>query len=355
MGIIGNVSLINSKMGGQNNVLADNLKAIEQCVESGSDLTRQLLGYARGGKYQVKAINLNDMVKESSELFGRTKREIHIESHYQDAVWTVKADKGQIEQVLMNLYLNAWQAMTEDMTLFLKTKNITLDASAALPLGLKPGSYVTIEVQDRGRGIAPEIIKRIFEPFFTTKPMGRGTGLGLAAAFGIINNHGGAIDVFSHVGRGTTFIIYLPAVAMVPEKTDKFTDAPRQGSGTLLVVDDEKYILDASAALLTDMGYQVIPANSGYQAIAEFKEKAGKIDGVLLDMIMPDLNGRQVLAELRKIKPSVRVILSSGYSLTDMEDDHTQVPGDGFIQKPYTMNQLAATLSSVLEDSKKTD
>ena len=353
MGVIGNVSLINFKMGGQNNILADNLQAIEQCVESGANLTRQLLGYARGGKYQVKPVNLNDTVKGAAELFGRTKKEIHIESHLQDDVWTVEADQGQIEQVLMNLYVNAWQAMTDDMTLILNTKNKMLDSSETIPLGLKPGAYVTIEVQDLGKGIPPENIKRIFEPFFTTKTMGRGTGLGLASAFGIIKNHGGMIDVVSEVGRGTTFIIYLPAVSQILEIADNPTDTLRCRSGTLLVVDDESYILDASTALLQELGYSVIPVNSGHDAIAIFKEQADRIDGVLLDMIMPDLSGKQVLSELKKINPAVKVIRCSGYSLTDMEEDDLHPLSDGFIQKPYTIEQLATTLNEVLGDYKK--
>jgi two-component system cell cycle sensor histidine kinase/response regulator CckA len=348
MGIIGNVSLISSKMGGQANILADNLEAIEQCVESGANLTRQLLGYARGGKYQVKAVNLNDTVKRTADLFGRTKKEIHIESHYQEAVWTVEADQGQIDQVLMNLYVNAWQAMTDDLTLILTTKNVIPEPNATKPLGLKPGPYVTIAVQDRGKGIDPEIIKRIFEPFFTTKAMGRGTGLGLASAFGIVKNHGGVIDVASQVGQGTTVTIYLPAVSRVSENAAKVSGSPPKGSGTLLVVDDEPCILEASTAILQELGYQVIPASSGHQAIAIFKAQTDLIDGVLLDMIMPDLSGRQVMAELKKINPAIKVIRSSGYSLDDMEEDDPHVLSHGFIQKPYTIDQLAATLSEVL-------
>ncbi len=347
MGIIGNVSLINSKMGGQNNILADNLHAIEQCVESGADLTRKLLGYARGGKYQVKPVNLNDTIKRTIDLFGRTNKEIHINSRLQEDIWMVEVDQGQIEQVLMNLYVNAWQAMTEDMTLNVSTKNVSLDSTAAASSGLKPGAYVAIDVQDRGKGIPPEHIKRIFEPFFTTKTIGRGTGLGLAAAFGIIKNHGGMIDVTSKVGQGSTFIIYLPSASRSSTTSTQPIETPKQGPKTLLVVDDEPYILDASAALLKELGYDVIAASGGHEAIALFRANADRIDGVLLDMIMPDLNGRQVLAELKKINPAVKVIRCSGYSLTDVDKDDPQPPSDGFIQKPYTIDQLAATLDEV--------
>ena len=355
MGIIGNVSLINFKMGGENNILADNLEAIEQCVESGANLTRQLLGYARGGKYQVKPINLNETVERTLALFTRTKKEVQVNTHFQTDVWTVEADQDQIQQVLMNLYVNAWQAMTGNMTLSLTTTNKILDSSPPSLPGLKPGAYVTIAVQDQGKGIPPENIKRIFEPFFTTKKMGKGTGLGLASVFGIIKNHGGMIDVTSTVGQGTTFTIYLPAVSRHSALSAPRADTLRRGSGTILVVDDETYILEASTALLKELGYTVIPAGSGRQAISIFKEQTDRIDGVLLDMIMPDLSGRQVLAELKKIKPSVKVIRCSGYSLTDVEADDPHPTSDGFIQKPYTIDQLAATLNDVLGGSPKSD
>ena len=352
MGITGNVSLINFKMGDKNNILADNLQAIEKCVESGANLTRQLLGYARGGKYQVKPVNLNEIVKKTAELFGRTKKEILIDFHFQKGVWTIDADQSQIEQVLMNLYVNAWQAMTEDMTLILSTKNKFLD-SKAVHLGLKPGAYVAIAVQDHGKGISPENIKRIFEPFFTTKTMGRGTGLGLASAFGIIKNHSGMIDVVSKVGHGTTFSIYLPAASQSSLMTAPPSETLRQRSGTILVVDDESYILDASTAILKELGYQVISASSGRQALSIFKARSEEIDGVLLDMIMPDLSGRQVLSELKRLDPTVKVIRCSGYSLTDMKEDALHPSSDGFIQKPYTIEQLAATLNEVLSTLKK--
>ncbi|WP_319409839.1 PAS domain S-box protein [uncultured Desulfosarcina sp.] len=350
MGIMGNISLIASKLdtGSQ---LSEYLGAIEQCVESGATLTRQLLGYARGGKYQVTPINLNETVQRTAEMFGRTKKEIQIHTRYQKGIWTVEADQGQIDQVLVNLYVNAWQAMAGDMTLSLSTKNVILDEVFTASSGAKPGPYVSISVQDRGNGIEPETLKRIFEPFFTTKKMGRGTGLGLASAFGIIKNHGGIIEVKSQVNQGSTFTIYLPAVSRSSEKVSvPVPDLPHNGSGTLLVVDDEPYILTALTGILQDLGYHVIPANSGHQAIGLFEREMDHIDGVLLDMIMPDLSGRQVLARLKKIRPGIKVLLSSGYSLDGMGTNGNEAVGDGFIQKPYHIEKLAATLDKVLND-----
>jgi two-component system cell cycle sensor histidine kinase/response regulator CckA len=306
MGILGNVSLLDSKLE-TNSPLSAHLQAIEQCVESGATLTRQLLGYARGGKYQVTPVDLNETVQRTADMFGRTKKQIQIQARYQDRIWTVEADQGQIDQVLVNLYVNAWQAMGGDTTLALSTKNVILDESYTASFDTKPGPYVSIRVQDRGKGIAPDIMKRIFEPFFTTKKMSRGTGLGLASAFGIIKNHGGIIDVKSQVGQGTTFTIYLPAIVGDLEKRSVAEPKiPLNGSGTLLVVDDEPYILNALTAILQNLGYHVIAASSGHQAIELFKKKKDQIDGVLLDMIMPDLSGRQVLSQLKKIQPASR-------------------------------------------------
>jgi CheY-like chemotaxis protein len=282
-------------------------------------------------------------------MFGRTKKEIQIHARYQEEIWTVEADQGQIDQVLVNLYVNAWQAMTDDTTLSLSTKNIILDKGYTASFGVNPGPYVSVSVHDMGNGIEPETMKRIFEPFFTTKKMGRGTGLGLASAFGIIKNHGGIIDVKSQVNQGTTFTIYLPAISRASEKIPApVPDLPQNGSGTLLVVDDEPYVLKALTGILEGLGYHVIPANSGQKAIALFEREKDQIDAVLLDMIMPDLSGRQVLARLRMIRPGIKVLLSSGYSLKGLGNDHEKEAGDGFIQKPYHIEQLAAALDEVL-------
>lgn len=348
MGIMGNVSLLVSRIDADG-PLSDYLLAIEQCVESGATLTRQLLGYARGGKYQVTSVDLNETVRRTADMFGRTKKEIQIQVRYQEGIWTVEADQGQVDQVLMNLYVNAWQAMSQNTILTLSTANVILDEAFTTAYGAKPGPYVSVSVQDRGKGMTPETMKRIFEPFFTTKKMGRGTGLGLASAFGIIKNHDGIIDVESQMGQGSCFTIYLPSASRTsPDTPSGPPDPPAHGSGTLLVVDDEPYILNALKGILSELGYHVIPANGGRQAIALFEKEMNRIDGVLLDMIMPDLGGRQVLEQLKKISPDVKVILSSGYSFGGPGDPSQETPGDGFIQKPYHINRLAEVLNEVL-------
>ena len=187
------------------------LKGIEDNVDSAADLTKQLLGFARGGKYEVTPTDLNELIKKQNRMFGRTKKEITIRGKYEEDLWSVEVDPGQIEQVLLNLYVNAWQAMLGGGDLHLETENVTLDENYIKPFSTEPGRYVKISVTDTGIGMDKATQERIFDPFFTTKEMGRGTGLGLASAYGIIKNHGGFINVYSEKGHGSAFNIFLPA------------------------------------------------------------------------------------------------------------------------------------------------
>ena len=189
----------------------EKLRAIEKQVQSGADLTRQLLGFARGGRYEVKPTDLNDLIARAAAMFGRTKKEIRMHEKYCEGIWAVDADRGQMDQVLLNLFVNAWQAMPGGGDLFLETDNVHLDAAYVAPYEIKPGPYVKVSVTDTGVGMDEKTRQRIFDPFFTTREMGRGTGLGLASAYGIIKGHGGFINVYSEKGHGTTFNIYLPA------------------------------------------------------------------------------------------------------------------------------------------------
>jgi two-component system cell cycle sensor histidine kinase/response regulator CckA len=187
------------------------LKGIEGYIGSAADLTKQLLGFARGGKYEVKPTDLNELIKKETRMFGRTKKEITIHEKYEDNLWPVEVDRGQIQQVLLNLYVNAWQAMPSGGELYIRTQNVTLDENYLKPHQFEPGRYVQISITDTGIGMDKATRERIFDPFFTTKEIGRGTGLGLASAYGILKNHGGFINVYSEKGHGSTFNIYLPA------------------------------------------------------------------------------------------------------------------------------------------------
>ena len=189
----------------------EHLKGIEGYVKSATSLTRQLLGFARGGKYEVTPVNLNDLLKTNTEMFGRMKKELNIHKKLSDNLWTCEVDQGQINQVLMNIFVNAWQAMPGGGDLYIESENFELTEPSLKPYEIKPGRYVRISITDNGIGMDEAVRERIFDPFFTTKEMGRGTGLGLASVYGIIKNHGGFVDVYSEKGKGTTFKLYFPA------------------------------------------------------------------------------------------------------------------------------------------------
>jgi PAS domain S-box-containing protein len=322
---------------------------IEELVQSGAELTRQLLGFAMGGKYEVKPCDVNEVIEKSLKMIDRTKKAITIEKKYEKSVWIVEADRGQIEQVLLNIFVNAAHAMPHGGKLSLTTENVRLSEKEALLLDLPPGKYVKISVADTGTGMDDKTAEHVFEPFFTTKEMGRGTGLGLASAYGIIKNHNGGISLKSKVGEGTTFFIHLP----ISEKSLSREESPeielKKGRETILFVDDEKPIRDIGVELLSELGYQVIPAESGFKALDFFKAHRGAVDLVILDMIMPGMNGRETFHELRKINKEVKVLLQSGYSIDEQTKEVLETGGEGFIQKPFSLKEIAQKIRLILE------
>ena len=348
MGIQGNATLMQLKTDPEHPVY-EKIKKIDKFVQNGTELTNQLLGFARRGKYLVKTTDLNEVIKKSSSLFARTKKEIQIHTNFHNQLWATEVDSGQIEQALLNLYVNAWQAMPEGGDLFLKTRNLELDTSYVKPFKVEPGKYVEISVSDTGVGIDKETRDRIFEPFFTTKEMGRGTGLGLASVYGIIKSHGGYIDVNSEKEKGTTFTIHLPASEKeaVQERTVP-AETPK-GFGTILLIDDEKMILDVGCELLEELGYTVLSALSGREALEIFRKNSNKIDLVIMDMIMPGMGGGETFDHLRDINPDIKVLLSSGYSVDGQATKILRRGCNGFIQKPFNLNQLAEKIGNILE------
>ena len=327
----------------------EHLKGIEDYVKSAADLTKQLLGFARGGKYEVKPTDINELIKKSSTMFGRTKKEIKVHGKYQKDVWAIEADQGQIEQVFMNLYVNAWQAMPGGGDLYVQTESVTLDKDYVKPFNVTPGRYIKISVTDTGFGMDEATQQRIFDPFFTTKEMGRGTGLGLASAYGIIKNHGGFINVYSEKGEGATFNIYLPASEKEIIEEKKLVRGVLKGSETVLLVDDEDMIIDVGDQLLRKLGYEVLIARSGKEAIAIYEKNKDKIDIVILDMIMPDISGGDTFDRLKEINSDIKVLLSSGYSIKGHATEILERGCDGFIQKPFNMKDLSQKLRQILD------
>jgi PAS domain S-box-containing protein len=349
MNIQGNTSLMLFEIDGTHPHF-DPLKNIEKQVKSGAQLTRQMLGYARKGKFNVKPIDLNQILQESAETFGRTRKEITIERELEDDLFSIAADKGQIDQVLLNLYVNAADAMPGGGKLFLQTRNVTHLNIKGDKYNPEPGNYVQLKISDTGYGMDKSTLERIFDPFFTTKEMGRGTGLGLASVYGIIKSHDGYIDVDSEKGQGTTFTIFLPASENGVEGESEAEVRLIKGSGTLLIVDDEELVLEVGANMLEKLGYTVLKAHNGSEAVDIFKAHRDKIKMVILDIIMPDMGGGAVYEKIKPINPDVKVLLSSGYSVDGQAIELLEAGCDGFMQKPFTMEELSKKIGQILDN-----
>jgi len=351
MGIQGNISLLLYDMD-NSHPQYNKLKNIEKSIESGARLTSQLLGYARKGKYESRRIFLNQIVDDSAETFGRTRKEITINRQFESNLSAIEADRTQIKQVLFNLFINAADAMPGGGDLTLKTMNVSRQDMMDKQYKPVQANYVMLQVTDTGEGMDTKTVERIFDPFFTTKELGRGTGLGLASVYGIIKAHGGYIDVNSEKGVGTTFNIYFPAL----EKPNIHTHTPKKdpiqfkpGRGTILLVDDEKIIIDVSIEMLKKLGYRTLKAISGREAISEYQANSEKIDLVILDLIMPKISGGEVFDKLKEINPQVKVLLSSGYSVDGQATEILKRGCNGFIQKPFNMEELSRKINKILD------
>ncbi len=351
MGIQGNISLLLFDID-SSFPHYKKLKNIEESIKSGARLTSQLLGYARKGKYEARRLVLNQIIDESAETFGRTRKEITINRRFESDLSEIEADRTQIEQILFNLFINAADAMPGGGDLTLKTTNINSQDMTDKQYKPVAANYVMLQVTDTGEGMDTKTLERIFDPFFTTKGLGRGTGLGLASVYGIIKAHGGYIDVDSEQGVGTTFHIYFPAL----DKSNIHSHIPHKGpnrikpgKGTILMVDDEEIIIDVSIEMLKKIGCRVLKALSGKEAISEYQASSAKIDLVILDLIMPKISGSEVYDKLKEINPQVKVLLSSGYSVDGQATEILKRGCNGFIQKPFNMEELSRKVNEILD------
>lgn len=352
MGIQGRSSLISIELD-SDNPLMEHVNAIEEYIQSAVSLTKQLLGFARGGKYEVQPTEINQLVTKVAAMFGRTKKEIKIHIKTEKNAIVVEADRSQLEQVFLNLYVNAWQAMPAGGDLYLQTACVKLDKSFCIPHEIDPGPYAKVSVTDTGIGMDPETMQRIFDPFFTTKDKDRGTGLGLASAYGIIRNHKGVISVYSEVGQGTTFNIYLPLSEKEVSHPETIQSSLAKGSETILLVDDEQLIIDVGQAILEKLGYRVLIGKGGQEAVKILYNTGETIDLVILDMIMPGMDGGQVFDKIRNIRPRLPVLLSSGYAINDQAADIMKRGCNGFIQKPFNILELSQKLKEILKETQR--
>ena len=330
----------------------EKLRQLRGFAERAANLTRQLLLFSRRQLMQPRDLDLNDALAGTAKMLQRLIGEdVQLRLNLHPRVLLTHADPGMLDQVLMNLVLNARDAMPDGGTLLVETSETTLDAAnAGGTSDLAPGRYVCLKVSDTGSGIAPEHLLRIFEPFFTTKEPGKGTGLGLATVFGIVRQHGGSISVDSTLGRGTTFRILLPAIAQAaPAQAAARSTLPR-GTETVLLVEDEAIVCEAITTTLQRAGYRVLQAGDGPEAIKVWEQHRDEIRLLLTDIVMPQgMNGRELAARLRTSDPALRVIFMSGYSADMAGRELTLHAGQDFIQKPYSSQQLLEAVRNALD------
>ncbi len=347
MGIQGNISLL-IREHSSDSPHAKRLATIEGLVDGGSKLTSQLLGYARSGRVDVRVVDLNELVLEIAETFSLTRREYRIHTELAASSIPVEVDPAQIEQAILNLLINAADAMPRGGDLYLSSRVASHAEFADPEHETRQGNHGVLSIRDTGIGMNQETLDRCFEPFFTTKGISGGTGLGLASAYGIVRANGGHIDVVSAVGQGTTFSLSFPMAAHGPDAAKAGRSEPIEGVGTILVIEDDEAVLEACSEMLSLLHYTPICVSAGEAAIDVFSRKKTEIDLVILDLILTDLNGGEVFDRIRAIDPTARVLLASGYSLDGEAAGILERGCNDFIQKPFTMEQLSRKIEGLL-------
>lgn len=351
--ILGYASLAKADLA-QDHPVSQHLDIIETASLRASELTQQLLAFAKGGAYNPVPNDVNAIAQEVATLLSRTiDKNITIELDLEEHLRPALCDAGQIQQAILNMCINGRDAMEKGGTLTIKTKNGYLSPQTAqFMVDVAPGDYVCISVADTGAGMDRETREHIFEPFFTTKK--NGTGLGLALAYGIIKKHNGFIHVYSSLGRGSLFQVNIPACLIEEPSTKKReTVELRTGTETVLIVDDEPMITDLARDILRRYGYRVLIAGSGEEALEIYQGRTGEIAVVILDIVMPGMDGREVFGRLRTLNPEAKVIVSSGYDHDRVADDLLKQGAVGFAQKPYRIAELVALVGEVLVGAEK--
>ncbi len=326
--------------------------AIQRASERASHLTAQLLGFARKGKNLNVPVDLGRIVAAVIGLLERTlDRRIRIVTSFRPEGGCVPGDPSQLDQVVMNLVVNACDAMPEGGRLKITTERVTLDEAFCREReGIAPGDHLLLTVADNGTGIPRENLERIFDPFFTTKPQGKGTGLGLSMVFGIVRNHGGCVDVRSEIGTGTEFQVYLPecVARATREAGPTIASALPRGRGKVLLVDDQEAVREVARDMLAALGYEVITACDGLEGVTRYRELWREIDLVVVDMVMPNLSGGDCFRRMKEINPKARVVLSSGYSMEGAVQDVMKEGILAFIQKPYRLEELSRVVGTAV-------
>jgi PAS domain S-box-containing protein len=355
-GILGYASFIKTLVGEESKIYKY-VDTIESSAVRAADLTGQLLSFSRGGKYESKPLDVNKIINETLRiLYSSIDKSVSIKVALNSLLSSVEGDANQIQQVFLNLFVNARDAMQGGGTLSIETKNVYLDETfCKVHLGAQPGQNVYISVSDTGIGMNQETLHRIFEPFFSTKGREEGTGLGLSVVYGIVKNHGGYINVYSELGKGTVFKIYLPASSkpVLVEGETRISNV--EGTESILVIDDEEVIRDFIKEGLEDLGYTVLTAEDGEIGIDIYKEKKEEIKLVVLDLVLPKISGMITYQRLKEIDPQILVLLASGYSQKGQAQELLDQGVQGFMQKPFRLKELAREIRVLLSKGKEYD
>jgi len=350
--IVGYTDLLSAEFSADDQRLED-LEEIRKAARRAAALTRQLLSFSRKQVLEPRIIDVNAVVMNLDKMLRSLMSEnVELKAQLSGDLASARVDPNQLEQVIMNLAINARDAMPDGGTLTIETGNATLDEDyAARHVSAIPGAYVMLAVTDTGCGMSEEIQARIFEPFFTTKPAGRGTGLGLSTVYGIVKQSGGNIWLYSEPGKGSTFKVYLPAVDSLPENIGKAAPAQSlaRGGGTVLVVEDDEQLRRLAHRALANNGFEVLEADRGGTALDIARRHKGTIDLLLTDVIMPDTNGRKLAETLRAARPELRVIYMSGYPDRAIVNHGMLGPGDAYVAKPFTTEAITRKVREVLE------
>ncbi|MBI4557312.1 MAG: PAS domain S-box protein, partial [Candidatus Hydrogenedentes bacterium] len=352
-GILGYASLLRQQLNTES-TFRRQVEAIEDAATRASELTHQLLTFAKGGKYRVEPVNLNEAAQETVKLLSRSVNpNIHVRFEPSRTLSVVEADAAQMQQVLMNLCINARDAIEDEGEISIRIADMHVDENLRICLNLnRIGPYVRVTVSDTGSGMPPEVTQRMFEPFFSTKQHGRGYGLGLSVVYGIVEAHKGAIQVESEVGKGTSIHVYFPATGEptpAPQKIARVFRGSTTGSETILVVDDEQLIRAVLHDILQFEGYTVFEAASGEEAIELYASNGHHIALIILDLLMPGMGGAKALTRLREINPDLRCIISSGFGTETVDRAQLVNPHTRFVSKPYQARALMASVRELLD------
>jgi PAS domain S-box-containing protein len=328
--------------------LRDEERSLEDLVVRGGEVVKRLLGFGRKGKLNPRPVALERCARATVDLFKRTRPDVVVAVELAPDLPPLHADETQLEQVLLNLLVNAGQAMPDGGRVTVTGSYAALDADDARAREVSPGEYVEVVVTDTGIGMDAATRERLFEPFFTTKAPGTGSGMGLASAYGIVKNHGGAIGVESEPGRGARFTLLFPATDAPVSRRAASLVAPASRKGTILVVDDEEVLLRICARLLERMGYEVLTAPGGTAAIEAVRAHGKAISLVILDLTMPEMSGARTFEALRALEPDIKILLSSGFSVDGSARELLARGCSGFLAKPFTTSELDAKLSALM-------